>query len=277
MLHRPHWSYSAITQYLSCPLRYYFQRILRLPQATISSSLVFGSAVHSALATYHHALKVGEDLHRKYIHLALTSTWSDENQQVPVQFKDGETKEDLINQGIHLVDLYLDREPPRGIVAVEQEIICPVFNSRGEYLEAPLVAIADLITRDGERVLVQEFKTAAKAYSEKDVAASLQASCYVQAVREMRGYHASIEYTVFIKTKTPKIQTLTTSRTVEDLARLGDIIEQVDQAVQLGIFYPVESTMNCSTCPYRQPCREWGREIPYADASSLRKADGSYS
>jgi len=60
MRRRPHWSYSSITQYLTCPLRYYFQRILCLPQPTLSSGLVLGSAVHAALAEYHRDLKDGK-------------------------------------------------------------------------------------------------------------------------------------------------------------------------------------------------------------------------
>ena len=43
------------------------------------------------------------------------------------------------------------------------------------------------------------------------------------------------------------------------LGRLGDIVQTIEKAVDAGIFYPVESAMNCSTCSYRQPCREWGR------------------
>jgi RecB family exonuclease len=50
---RPHWSYSQISQYLRCPLQYYFQRILKLPEPWVSSNLVLGSAVHAALAEYH--------------------------------------------------------------------------------------------------------------------------------------------------------------------------------------------------------------------------------
>jgi CRISPR/Cas system-associated exonuclease Cas4 (RecB family) len=87
---------------------------------------------------------------------------------------------------------------------------------------------------------------------------SLQPTCYVNAVRESYGHHATVEYTVLVKTKTPRVQRLTTVRTDEDLGRLGDIVENIERAIQAKIFYPVESPLNCSTCPFRQPCREWG-------------------
>jgi ATP-dependent helicase/DNAse subunit B len=60
MHHRLHWSYSAISQFLSCPLRFYFQRVIRLPQRSVGSSLVLGSSVHAALAEYHRTVRQDE-------------------------------------------------------------------------------------------------------------------------------------------------------------------------------------------------------------------------
>lgn len=255
---RPHWSYSSISQYLTCPLRYYFQRILCLPQPTVGSSLVLGSAVHAALAAYHQDLKVGREPRRELIERAYRAAW-DRRDGTEIAFKDGETREDLSAQGMALVELYLKEPPPERIVAIEHDMIAPIHNSRGEYLEVPLFAVADLITATDDGLMVREFKTAARAYSESEAAASLQPTCYVNAVEEAFAEPTSVQYTVLIKTKTPKIQTLAANRTAEDLGRLGDIVEQIERAVQAEIFYPVENQIHCSTCPYRGPCREWGR------------------
>jgi putative RecB family exonuclease len=256
--HRPHWSYSSISQYLTCPLRYYFQRILCLPQPTVGSSLVLGSAVHAGLAAYHQDLKLGRVPRRELIDRAYVSAW-ERDDGIEVAYKDGETREDLMAQGMALLELYFQEPPPERIIAIEQEIISPVHNSRGEYLEAPLLAVADLIVDTENGLLVREFKTAARSYSESEAASSLQPTCYVNAVQEAYGEPARVEYTVLIKTKTPKIQRLGAERTADDLGRLGDIVEQIERAVQAEIYYPVENQIHCSTCPYRGPCREWGR------------------
>jgi len=258
MHRRPHWSYSSITQYLTCPLRYYFQRILCLPQPTVSSGLVLGSAVHAALAEYHRDLKDGKVPRRDRLMQAYIHEW-DRRDGTEVTFKDSETRQDLMDQGLALVELYLKEPPPERIVAIEEEIIAPVHNSRGEYLETPIVAIADLIVATDDGLVVRELKTAARAYSESETTSSLQPTCYVNAVQEVYGEPTSVEYTVLVKTKTPKLQHLDTTRSSEDLGRLGDIVEAVERAVQANIYYPVETPMNCSTCPYRTPCREWGR------------------
>lgn len=49
---RDYVSWSAITTYLQCPLRYRFRYVDQLPEEFLSSTLVFGQAIHAALETY---------------------------------------------------------------------------------------------------------------------------------------------------------------------------------------------------------------------------------
>lgn len=258
MRDRPHWSYSAISQYLRCPLQYFFQRVLGLPSRSISSGLALGSAVHAALAEYHRRLKDEEAIDSDAVLKAFQDYWGEKETNETIQFRDGDTRDDSIAQGIHLLEIYLQEPPLRGIIAVEQRILVPLYNSQGEYLENPLIAITDLITEAAQVLTVREFKTSGRAYSASDVESSLQPTCYVHAIRETLGRDANVEYTVLVKTKTPKIQRIQTSRYADDCGRLGDLVQSIQRAVDLGIFYPVESPMNCSTCPYREPCRNWG-------------------
>ncbi len=273
MTHRPHWSYSSISQYLACPLRFYFQRVLHLPQATVSSNLVLGSAVHAALARYHRSVRDDEPTDTAGLHQIFNATWTKRESEAKVSYRDGTTQDDGKAQGINLIELYLKEPPPQNIIGIEQEILAPIHTSRGEILETPLLAVADLITEDNEELTVREFKTSGRAYSELEVETSLQATCYANAVQDAIGLIPIIEYTVLVKTKTPRIQRLTTVRNDQDRARLGDIVENVERAVDAEIFYPVESPLNCSSCPYRQPCREWGHRT---EAESVATA-GSVS
>jgi putative RecB family exonuclease len=259
MRDRPHWSYSAISQYLRCPLQYFFQRILSLPSRSIGCGLVMGSAVHAGLAEYHRRLKVREDIDKDAILKAFHDTWNDKEANEAIIFREGDNRGDSIEQGVNLLELYLHEAPPEEVVAVEHKFLVPLCNSQGEYLENPLVAIIDVITAKDGLLKLGEFKTSGRAYSESEVTTSLQPTCYVHAVRECMGQEAEVEYTVLIKTKNPKIQRLKTSRYAEDCGRLGDLVQTIQKAVDLGIFYPVESPMNCATCPYRQQCREWGQ------------------
>jgi hypothetical protein len=162
MHHRPHWSYSAISQYLSCPLRFFFQRIQRLPQTSVGSSLVLGSSVHAALAEYHRTVQQDEPTDTGKLHRIISETWTTREKETSITYRAGENQADLLAQGVSLVELYLKEPPPDHIIGIEQEIIAPLHNSRGEYLETPLVAVADLITEGNEEITVQEFKTSGR-------------------------------------------------------------------------------------------------------------------
>lgn len=41
------------------------------------------------------------------------------------------------------------------------------------------------------------------------------------------------------------------------LTRLGDVIQAVERAIEAQAFYPIESQMNCSGCPFFKPCKQW--------------------
>ncbi|QDT29901.1 PD-(D/E)XK nuclease superfamily protein [Gimesia panareensis] len=255
---RPHWSFSALNQYLRCPLQYYFERVLRIPRKSVGSGLIFGSAVHNALAVYHQSLQRGEDPDWQQIQQEYLETWLFREDEQTVEYKPKESRDDLIAQGLELLKLYCEEPPPQEIVSVEHRCYIPLSNSEGDYLVTPLIAIADLVTREIEGCLkITEFKTSGRAYGEFEVEKSLQATCYVNMLWEGFGEWASVEFTVLVKTKTPKIQRLKTARNEDDIGRLGDLVETVERAVENEIFYPIETPVNCSMCAFRKECREW--------------------
>ena len=259
MINRPHWSYSAINQYLRCPLQFYFERVLGLPQPTVSSNLVLGSAVHRTLEAYHRNLMQGRTVGIADLELVYRDAWECREKETEITYRNGDSRDETVQQGISLVGLYVSEPPPTNIVAVEQQMIVPLHDCRGQYLETPLVAVIDLLTRTDDGLKVIEFKTSGRAYGGFEAESSLQPTCYVNAVQEMYGEPASVEFTVLVKTKTPKVQRITADRSDEDLSRLGELVQTVERAVSAKVFYPIESPMNCSTCPYREPCRQWGK------------------
>lgn len=254
---RPHWSYSQISQYLRCPLQYYFERIAKLSRKSTPSGMALGSVVHEGLAHYHRQIKAGNGISPDQVKDAVATAYAAAEQQRPIEYKEGESKSSVLDQGIGLIEAYFKQPPPQNIVAVEEPMLVPLVTSAGEILEKPLVAILDLLTRGEEGLLVTEFKTSSRKYSDSDAESALQASCYVHAVREKYDEPATVDYLVLVKTKTPAVQRISTVRTGNDLGRIGDIVEAVERGIAAEAFYPVESPMNCSGCPFRDPCRTW--------------------
>ena len=227
-----------------------------MPKPTFSSSLVLGGAVHHGLATYHQSLKDRKVQKPHEVQAAFLNSWDEQEAKQQIDYKANETRADLREQGLALLDAYLQEPPPENIEAVENPIMVPLITSDGEILEKPLLAIADLVSRKDEGLLVTEFKTSNRRYSETETATSLQATCYVHAIEERYGQAASVQYTVLVKSSKPAIQRLTTTRTAQDRTRLADLIQTVERGISAGAFYPIENAMNCSGCPFRKTCKE---------------------
>jgi len=255
---RPHWSYSAISQYQRCPLQYYFERVLRLPRRSASDALVMGASVHAALADYHHKIQAHETFTTESVLETFHAQWDRQAGELGVVATSGKSIGDARDLGVALVEAYLKEPAPTNILAVEQPVLAPIANSRGEYLERPLLVVPDLITREADGTLkVGEIKTAGRSYSESDVATSLQPTCYASAVHELTGQEPLVEYVVLVKTKVPKVQRIEAIRDTGDFGRLGDTIDAVARSIDAGSFYPVESPMNCAGCSFYRECREW--------------------
>lgn len=266
---RPHWSYSQISQFLRCPLQYYFERVAKLPRKTIPNGMALGSAIHKGLADYHLAIQKGDQASLDLLKSSFLEAYSGAEQQLPIDFKEKESRASSIEQGVALLEAYHKEPPPENIVAIEEPMLVPIITSSGDVLEKPLVAIVDLLFRDEEGLVVDEFKTSSRKYSESEAESTLQASCYVHAVREIYNEPAAVRYTVFVKTKTPSIQRLNTVRTADDFGRVGDIVQTIERAIEADAFYPIESPLNCSGCSFLQECRDWrGRHVPLASHAS---------
>lgn len=258
VIDRPHWSYSSINQYLRCPLQFYFERVLKLPRATMPAARALGSAVHAALADYHRTLRAKADVDPRRVRDVFLEAWGRLERDHAVVHKDGSSREEGARAGLALIEAYLREPPPRCIRAVEEPLLVPIATSDGDVLERPLLVVPDLVTAPDDReIRVHEIKTSGRAYSELEVATSLQATAYALALHEATGEEPTVEFAVLVKTKTPRVQRMEAIRAVPDFRRLGDLVRVVERAVESELFYPQESPLNCSGCPYYRPCREW--------------------
>ena len=239
------------------PAAVLFRADREAPKAVRAKWHALGSAIHDALAEYHRHHQHGRPVPAGHITTTFVAAWERQEQDWPLQFKDGQPRDDLIEQGVALLELYQQQPPPQNILAIEHEIVVPLVNSQGEFLDKPLVGVIDLLQREEAGLVVTEFKTSGRRFNEFEADTALQASAYAYAVQEKFDADAIIRYTILVRTKSLVIQQLETTRSELDGGRLGDLAEAVDRAIDAGAFYPVENAMNCSGCPFRLPCLEW--------------------
>ena len=181
------WSYSSLNQYLRCPLQFFFQRVLCIPPQFTPSGLVLGSSVHESLAAYHRGLKDNKPIAAEEITKAFTESWRSRKTRETISFDGRQSENDIVAQGVALLEVYLKEPPPQNVIAVEQEMTAAIHNSDGEVLEKPMTAIIDLITQPLTRYKITDLKTSSRCYSEMEAAVSLQGTCYANAVHRKPG------------------------------------------------------------------------------------------
>ncbi|MBL8822287.1 MAG: PD-(D/E)XK nuclease family protein [Planctomycetia bacterium] len=257
---RPHWSYSQIACFQRCPLQYYFRYIAGIPRTTIPANMVLGTAVHAGLATYHRAIMHEHEIPFSKVETTYLDSWQTQADNNLIEYTPKHTREELQELGLTLLRQYAAEEPPTNVRSVEKPLYVPLQTSTGYILEKPLLTIADLITDSDDGLVVNEFKTSSRTYSNMEVEQSLQASCYIHAGEDTWALPTSVRFIIFVKTKQPKIQRLDTIRDANNSTRVGDIVQGIERAIRVDAFYPNESPMNCTSCSYRQPCREWGKQ-----------------
>jgi len=109
---------------------------------------------------------------------------------------------------------------------------------------------------DNQDIIIDR-KTTKRSMPEDNVATDLQLTCYSLAYRHALGLkEKALRFDVMVRTKTPKVQQLTTQRTQADLGRFLKILAIVFKAIKTGIFYPNENYF-CGICGYKELCKRW--------------------
>ena len=254
---RDYLSYSAVRTFQGCPLKYRFRYIDGLPEDCVSSSLVFGSAIHAAVEFYFTEQLAGEAEPSLDKLLAIyQQSWRDRSEQ-EVRFGKTETADSLHSLADRMLKAFLasDLTKQAGrIIGVEEEL-------RGELTsEVPdLLGRVDLLLETEDAVVVQDLKTSRSAWSEYQAEdQSEQLLLYGDLVRRLvPGKQVRLQFAVITKAKSPKVQLLEASFDESKLDRTKRVFESVWAAIQAGHFYPAPNPMQCSGCGYRSQCDAW--------------------
>jgi CRISPR/Cas system-associated exonuclease Cas4 (RecB family) len=106
---------------------------------------------------------------------------------------------------------------------------------------------------------LSDFKTARSGWSDDHVLdAAPQLLIYSEVAQDLAdGRPIQLQFAVMNKAKIPFLAIHPVLRDADRLERTKRIVERVWNAIQAGHFYPSPSPINCTTCPFRRPCRAW--------------------
>ena len=178
MRETPHWSYSALQTYLTCPMRYYFRYIEHAEVERTPISIPFGRAFHLVLSE--RAMK------------GTNYTIVDAKEDFAVYFK-GETEvcENLTykpeedywfwdKRGCDMLEVALADWPDDYAV----KSVAEAFSVDVPGLSKPLVGEFDLVTVDGGDETICDWKTAAMNWPKGKVDRDLQATTFCYAFQQ---------------------------------------------------------------------------------------------
>lgn len=256
---RDYISYSAITTYQQCPLRYRFRYIDGLPETVVSSSLIFGGAIHSALEFHFNELLIGNEPPSQDLLLdVFQDAWQARSvDHERIRFGKGEDHNSLCSLADRMLTAF--RSSPAAdtegmVVGIEEEL-------RGELIPGvpDLLARIDLITTTDDALVITDFKTARSRWSQDQAEnSSSQLLLYSElAHRMMPNRDVRLRFLVLTKTKTPTVEAFDIDVSRQRAQRTVKVVEHTWRAIEAGHFYPAPSPMNCPSCPFRSACNAW--------------------
>jgi RecB family exonuclease len=183
-----HVSVSSVGCYMRCPEQYRHRYIARTTPSHRSSALAFGSAFHTALATFYTAIMncqpepSADDLVATF-----TEAWEHQlDSAVPVLFDKDDTKESLGAKGIEMLKVFHAEAPrPHRVLGVKEAFSVEIADpTAGEVFEERLVGAIDAIVQfeEGGAVHLLEHKTGAR---KRSFANDLQGAAYSYVARHI--------------------------------------------------------------------------------------------
>ena len=254
---RPYTSWSAITTYMACPLRYCMRYVEGLPEESVSASLVFGGSIHRAVEAQMRERLMGNPAPSLEVLMAAYDDGWLEHEAQHVQFGKGDdrtTLDDLARRMLTAFQASELADPPGTIIGIEEELT-------GELVPGvpDLLARVDLLVDDGDALTLTDLKTARSRWSQEQVQSSAgQLLLYHELAKPIAdGRPIRLEFAVLTKTKTPEVYRHEVWADPRQIERMKRIVERVWGAIEAGIFFPSPSPMQCPGCPFREACRDW--------------------
>jgi putative RecB family exonuclease len=257
-----HLSYSSISCYLQCPLKWKFHYVDKLPEEFITSSLVFGQAIHESVAAFLNASLSGDSLTPDEMLMVYLNAWRQSN-GTEIRCSNGDSEEKLLKKAQDLLSLWHDsHDGIAEVIGVEEEFSLDLAELT-DYPSLdlpPLIGYVDHIIKqpDGSIALI-DLKTAARKPSQLQADQSLQLTAYSLGARAL-GFdpdELTLRLDYLLKGTQPDLVSLETTRSEDDRRRFVKTISRVWKGITNSVFFPKTDWFCRSSCGYQTQCAEW--------------------
>jgi len=237
------YSYSQISQYLTCPRRYRHRYLDGWQEKDVRAAMLFGRAFEQAVA----ALFRHEDPA-----VVLYEQWS-AYKHLNLVYPAHDTWDSMLQQGVHLLERFVqDGRVQIGRPKAHQQM---QFN-RSLSSGASFVSFIDAIGELDGSPCVLEWKTSGARYAEEPaglIALDPQLICYSW----MTGVDA-VAQVVFVRKRSVEVQYLRATISDEQRREFETLVEDTVRQIESGLFLPhsgIRFPQNpCTTCPFVGLC-----------------------
>jgi CRISPR/Cas system-associated exonuclease Cas4 (RecB family) len=238
-----HYSYTQISQYLSCPRRYRYRYLDGWQEKDTRAAMHFGRAFEKALAAL---------FRREDPAALLFEQWS-LSKGMGLSYARNDTWDRMLRQGIQLLERFVqdDRVCIRHPHSSQQIQFNRTLRSGNNF-----VSYVDAIGELDGTPCVLEWKTSSARYSEEPRGISAldpQLICYSW----MSGI-AEVAQIVFVRKRLVEIQYLRATISEEQRQEFATLVEDTVQRIESGLFLPHSGIRfpqhPCATCPFIGLC-----------------------
>ena len=246
-------SASRLKSFLTCRLRFFFEKVLGL-KAPASPALLVGKAVHAGLQHFNLERWRGGDASPTATLQAYDKAYGELEAAEPVDYGES-SRQDSIDTGSRVLDAFLDSElanDPRRILGVEAYL-----RKESGDLPLPLVGVVDLVVEGNVPV---DYKTVAATPNLEDEGwqHEIQMTAYNPLLRDATGEEPGLgELVHLVKLKSPKIiKQVLPPVTQKQIVRFKALAETYVDGVSREDYFPSVG-MQCRWCSFRNQCASW--------------------
>ena len=245
---------SSVKSYLSCSLRFFFERVAQIRKPT-TVALHIGEAIHATLQSFNLARWRGEDSSETAMEEAFSTHFLElEKTEGPVDYDDEETRQKVRSCAWNTVKAYMDS----GEVSSQMPLGVEVGLSASiPGLPVPVRGVIDLVQHDLTAV---DYKSSAAKPDAVHAAFDhgLQLVTYQMMIEEATGdAPPSLDLIYLVKTKTPQVIRIKMSPANEQRKqRIADLYKIVYEGITTERFHP-QPGIQCTWCQYRKECSGW--------------------
>ena len=241
-------SYSALSTYQTCPLKYKYQNIDHIKEPK-SKEAVFGTLIHSVMQHIHSPALIAPSLEDALDFFS--QNWNEE-----IWTNEFEERA-AFSQGVKIIQDYYAKNDPADFTIVDLESRFAIEIGDEQTGKHIIAGVIDRIDKTADGYEIIDYKTAKKMPSQETVDTNVQLSIYLKAFlarypKERENLDDITVSLYFLKHGAK----LSAKRTEEQLAELDRIFLDVIASIEAGKFDPVLSPL-CDWCGYQRICPLW--------------------